>query len=246
MNSIVLIHGFPFDHHMWRYQVPALKWRAFALDLPGLGATHVFESPEEYSMASYATAEIGFLDALMMEQAVFCGLSMGGYIVFELLRRFPDRVRAAILCNTKADADTPEAKRGRDALAARTRKEGTSAVVDELINRVLAPVTRERRPDVVREVTQMILRQPVPGILGALHALRERPDSTPLLGEIRVPVLVVAGADDQITPAEGMREMANVIPGAEFVVIPEAGHLAPLEQPVAVNTAISAFLTKLG
>jgi len=187
----------------------------------------------------------GFLDSMLIPHGVFCGLSMGGYIVFELLRRFPARVRAAILCNTKAAADTPEAKRGRDALAARTKLEGMNAVVDELINRVLARVTRERRPDLVQEVTAMILRQHVPGIVGALHAMRERPDSTPLLEQIRVPVLVIAGDDDPIAPAEGMEEMARAIPGAQFVLIPDSGHLSPLEQPKAVSAAINAFLVQL-
>jgi len=167
---------------------------------------------------------------------------MGGYIVFELLRRYPDRVRAVVLCNTKAAADTAEARRGRDALAARAQNAGMAAVATELVDRVLAHVTLEQRPDVVREVTEMILRQPVPGIVGALRALRERPDSTPLLATIRIPVLVIAGDDDQIAPAAGMEEMARSIPGAQFVLIRDAGHLAPLEQPRAFNDALNEFL----
>jgi pimeloyl-ACP methyl ester carboxylesterase len=170
---------------------------------------------------------------------------MGGYIVFELLRRFPERVRAAMLLNTKAAADTPEAKRGRDALATTARHSGSQAVADELVPKVLACPTLERQPAVVREVTEMILRQPVTGIVGALRALRDRPDSTPLLGRIRVPVLVVAGDDDQIAPAAGMEEMARAIPGAQFVLIPESGHLSPLERPAAVNAALNAFLGQL-
>lgn len=245
MNSILLVHGFPFDHTMWRHQLPALTWRAFAPDLPGAGASRGLASPDEYSVTAYAASLITMLDSREVEHTVCCGLSMGGYIVFELLRRFPDRVRAAILCNTKAAPDTAEAKRGRDALAARAEKEGAGAVANDLVNRVLARVTRERRPDVVREVTEMIRRQPVAGIVGALRALRERPDSTPLLAKIRVPVLVVAGDDDQIAPAAGMEEMAGAIAGARFALIPDSGHLSPLEQPTAVNTAITTFLAEL-
>jgi len=230
---------------MWDHVQRLLQRRAYAMDLPGTGASSGYDSPDDYSMAAYATGFDGFLDSMLMPHGVFCGLSMGGYIVFELLRRFPARVRAAILCNTKAAADTPETKRGRDALAARAKQEGMSAVVDELINRVLARVTRERRPDLVQEVTAMILRQHVQGIVGALHAMRERPDSTPLLGQIRVPVLVIAGDDDPIAPAEGMEEMARAIPGAQFVLIPDSGHLSPLEQPKAVSAAIKAFLAQL-
>jgi len=243
---LVLIHAFPFDSRMWRHLLPALKWRASAWDLVGVGSARGFESPDDYSMAAYARSTVDVLDLLGQDpEAVFCGVSMGGYIIFELLRQFPQRVRAVILCNTKATPDTPEAKRSRNALVARTLNEGMSAVVDELVNRLLARVTRERRPEVVSEVRQMILDQKVPGIVGALHALRDRPDSTPLLGQIQVPVLVIAGDDDQIAPAAGMQEMARAIPGAQLVVIPESGHLTPIEQPRRVGAAINDFLEQL-
>lgn len=197
-------------------------------------------------MTTYADDLVALLDRAQIRQAVVCGLSMGGYIIFELFRRHPHRVRAAILCNTKAAADTPEAKRGRDALAATAQREGAPAVAAELVPKVLARETQQQRPDVVREVTEMVERQPVAGIVGALHALRERPDSTPLLARIQMPVLVVAGDDDQIAPAAGMKEMAAKIPGAAFELIPSAGHLAPLEQPATVNAALAAFLETLG
>jgi len=98
------------------------------------------------------------------------------------------------------------------------------------------------QPEVAGEVTEMIERQPVAGIIGALRALRDRPDSTPLLATMRIPVLVVAGAEDRIAPAEGMQQMAHAIPGARFVVIPRSGHLTPLEQPRAFNAELCAFL----
>jgi len=246
MTAVLFIHGFPFDHLMWRHQLAALtRWRCIAPDLPGAGTSRGSKSADEFSMGSYADDLIARLDGLQVGQAVVCGLSMGGYIVFEFLRRFPERVRAAILLNTKAAADTPEAKRGRDALAATAQHRGVQAVADELLLKVLARASPERQPAVVREVTEMILRQPVTGIVGALRALRDRPDSTPLLGRIRVPVLVVAGDDDQIAPAAGMEEMARAIPGAQFVLIPESGHLSPLERPAAVNATLNAFLGQL-
>jgi pimeloyl-ACP methyl ester carboxylesterase len=247
MTAVLLIHGFPFDHSLWRHQMAALtRWQCLAPDLRGAGTSRAPASADEYSMGTYADDLIALLDRARISDAVICGLSLGGYIVFELLRRFPERVRAAILCNTKAVGDTPEAKRGRDVLAARTMKDGTGAVAAELVPKLLARSTRERRPQVVREVTEMILRQPMAGIVGALRALRERPDSTPLLDRIRIPVLVVAGDDDQIAPAAAMQEMARVIPGSAFVLVAEAGHMAPLEQPLAVNAALAGFLERLG
>lgn len=247
MNTILFIHGFPFDHRMWHHQLAGLaRWQCVAPDLRGARSGEVPSSASSYTMTTYADDLVGLLDRAQIRQAVVCGLSMGGYIIFELLRRHPRRIRAAIFCNTKAAADTAEARQGRDALAAKAQREGATAVAAELIPKLLARETQQQRADVVREVREMIERQPVAGIVGALHALRERPDSTPLLSRIQMPVLVVAGDDDQITPAPGMKEMAAEIQGAEFVTVPSAGHLAPLEQPDAVNDALTRFLTQLG
>ena len=246
-TTILFIHGFPFDHKMWRHQLAGLaRWQCIAPDLRGARSAIVPRSPVAYTMSAYTQDLVELLDRAQVRQAVLCGLSLGGYIIFEMLRRHPHRVRAAILCNTKASADTPDARSGRDRLAAKAEREGMPAVAAELLPKLLAKATREQRLDLVREVTEMIERQPVAGVVGALHALRERPDSSPLLPRMQLPVLVVAGADDQIAPAAEMREMAEAIPGAEFVVIPSAGHLTPLEQPVNVNAALAAFLEKLG
>jgi 3-oxoadipate enol-lactonase len=244
--ALLFVHGFPFDQTMWRHQVAALSdWNCLAPDLQGAGVAAAPREPDAYSMAVYARDLTKLLDARGIDPAVLCGLSMGGYVVFELLRQIPQRVRAAVLCNTKSAADTPEGKRGRDTLAEKARSKGASAVAEELVPKALSKMTLERNPGVVRDVRAMIERQPVDGIVGALHALRERPDSTPLLDKIRVPVLVVAGSDDQITPAAGMREMARAIRGAQFNLIHDAGHLTPFEQPEAFNAALRGFLAKL-
>jgi len=243
---VLLIHGFPFDHFLWRHQLAALSDRdCLAPDLRGAGANRA-EQDTEFSMAAYASDLLQELDRAKIARAVICGLSMGGYVAFELLRRAPERVHALVLCNTKAEADSPEARRGRDALAARAERDGARAVAVELVPRLLARGTYEGRLDIVREVSDMIARQSVPGIVGALHALRDRPDSTALLREIRVPVLVVAGDDDQIAPAPLMREMARRISGARFAVVAGAGHVSPLEQPEAVSRLLRDFLSEVG
>ena len=197
-------------------------------------------------MRIYAEGVMALLDGEDVKRAVFCGLSMGGYIMFELVRRFPDRIAALVLCNTKATADSAEAKLGRDALAATARQRGARTVANEMVPKLLAAETRASQSDVVREVTEMIARQPVSGIVGALRALRDRPDSTATLAEIRVPALVVAGDDDQIAPADGMKAMAGRIAGARFEMIRNAGHLTPLEQPHAFNAVLRSFLAMLG
>lgn len=247
--TILFIHGFPFDHTMWRHQLAALSgWRCIAPDLRGFGASPGEETddPTQYTMSTYANDLIAELNRRGISEVVVCGLSMGGYIAFELLRSHPKRVRAAVLCNTKASADTPEGKADRDAMAALVRQRGATAIADKLLPKLLSPATVRKQPQVVEEVRAMITRSSVNGIVGALHALRERPDSTPLLKRIGMPVFVVAGEDDQITPAPVMWEMAGAIPGAMCAKIAEAGHLTPLEQPHNVSAGIAAFLRKLG
>jgi len=238
---VVFIHGFPFDRTMWRHQLAGLsRWKRIALDLRGAGASSA--PANGYSVARYADDVVHVLDALGIDRAVVCGLSLGGYILFDLLRRHAGRIRAAVLCNTKATADSPEARRGRDEMAALAEREGVGAVAERLLPQLLAPATVAAQPDVVTHLRDMIDRTPLPGLVGALRALRDRPDSTPMLGSIGVPVLAVAGADDKIAPVDVMRAMAAAIPGAQFAVIPAAGHLAPLEQPLATSRVVADFL----
>jgi len=238
---VVFIHGFPFDRTMWRHQLAGFsRWKRIALDLRGAGASSA--PAEGYSVARYADDVVQVLDALGIDRAVVCGLSLGGYILFDLLRRHAGRIRAAVLCNTKATADSPEARRGRDEMAALAEREGVGAVAERLLPQLLAPATVAAQPDVVTHLRDMIGRTPLPGLVGALRALRDRPDSTPMLDSIRVPVLAVAGAEDKIAPVDVMRAMAAAIPGAQFAVIPAAGHLAPLEQPLATSRVVADFL----
>jgi len=240
-TPVVFIHGFPFDRTMWRHQLAGLsRWKRIALDLRGAGASSV--PADGYSVARYADDIVKVLDTLGIDRAVVCGLSLGGYILFDLLRRHAGRIKAAVLCNTKASADSPEAKRGRDEMAALAEREGVGAVAERLLPQLLAPATVAAQPDVVAHVKDMIGRTPVPGLVGALRALRDRPDSTPMLGSIGVPVLAVAGEEDKIAPVDVMEAMAAAIPGAQFAVIPAAGHLAPLEQPLATSRVVADFL----
>ena len=240
---VLFVHGFPFDRTMWRHQLATLsRARCIALDLRGVGGSGVPEA-DRYSLSRYADDLVAVLDALGVGEAVLCGLSMGGYVIFELLRRHPARVKAMILADTKPQADSADAKRGRDELTRVAEQEGQDAVIERLLPRLLAPVTQA---EVAGQVREMARHWSVPGLVGALRVLRDRPDSTETLRGVRVPTLVLVGSDDEITPPDTARAMAQLIPGAECHVVPAAGHLSPLEQPAATNRLVDAFLQGLG
>jgi pimeloyl-ACP methyl ester carboxylesterase len=169
---------------------------------------------------------------------------MGGYVAFELMRRHAARVSALVLCDTRPEADTEEARRGREELVQLALERGTEAVGERLRPQLLAPRTLADQPDVVEQYRAMTRQVSVPGMVGALRAMRDRPDSTPGLAEIRVPTLVLVGSDDQVTPPAVALAMTRAIPNAEMAVIPGAAHLTPLEQPLVTSRALEGFLER--
>ena len=241
---VLFVHGFPLDHTMWHHQLTALDgWRCIAPDLRGAGDSDVPSG--DYTMGRYADDLRAACDALDVADAVCCGFSMGGYVLFEFLRRYRSRVRALVLCDTRPEADTVEGKRARDENAALVEHDGIGALADRVVPKLFGATTRAVRPELVEQVREMTLRQPAAGVIGALRAMRDRPDSTVLLSGITVPTLVVHGAEDEVAPPAIARAMAARIPGARYVEMGRAGHLAPLEQPERVTRALQEFLEEL-
>ncbi len=244
--AILFIHGYPLDRSIWREQVRALDgFRRIAPDLRGMGQS---DAPDlGYSMAVYAADLAALLDALGVDEVVLCGLSMGGYVAFEFLRQWRSRVRGLVLMDTRADADTAEARRSRDAAAATAKDRGAPAIADAMLPKVLAPATLGRRPDLAEGLRALMSSTPVAGIVGALAAMRDREGSETLLATLAdVPTLVVVGEADALTPPDQARAMAKSIPGARIAVIPGAGHLPPVEQPEATTERLREFLRSLG
>jgi 3-oxoadipate enol-lactonase len=239
--ALLLVHGFPLDRTLWAHQVATLSgWRRIAPDLRGAGAS---DAPDAgYSMAAYADDLAALLDRLRVERAVVAGLSMGGYVAFEMWRRHRTRVMGLVLADTRAEADTPEARRGREEMIEVARAHGAAAVADRMVPKLLGRSTRRAQPHLVEQVHGMIARAPVAGLVGALAAMRERPDSTPQLASIDVPTLVVVGEEDEVTPPALARALAAGVPGAAMTTIPGAGHLAPLEAPTVVSRVVAEFL----
>jgi 3-oxoadipate enol-lactonase len=245
-RPVVLIHGFPLDHTMWRGQLDALsrEGRLLAPDLRGFGRSVV--TAGTVTMEQMADDLAAILSAAgVTEPVVFCGLSMGGYVAWQFWRRHRDRLAALILCDTRAAADTAEAAAGRLKTAEKVEREGAQVVADAMLPKLFAARAATEQPQVVEATRQTMLATPPAGIAAALRGMAQRPDMTAELPRIDVPALVVVGAEDVISPLQEMHTMADAMPRARFVEVPGAGHMAPLEAPQAVNAAMSDFLRAL-
>jgi len=241
---LLFIHGFPFDRTMWVPQQLAglAKIRtAVAVDLRGHGLSEVM-SGGDFSMDLFADDVAKTLDAIGTDKADIAGLSMGGYVLFCLWRRHPDRIRSLIFIDTKAEADSDEAKAGREKTAEAVSEQGMQPIYDSLGPKVVGSSPSIEVQDKLKQM--MLETAPEVAAADAL-AMRDRADSTPDLANITVPVLWLHGEEDALMPIDGARASAAKIPGANFVSIPKGGHVAPMENPEATNAAITDFLKGL-
>jgi pimeloyl-ACP methyl ester carboxylesterase len=244
-SPVLLVHGFPLDHRMWLDQIEVLstRHRVIAPDLRGFGQS--VGARGTTTMAQFADDLLGFLDQLeVVEPVNVCALSMGGYIAWEFWRRHAVRVRTLILCDTRAAADTEEAARNRRLQADRISATGVGDLADQMLPKLLAPSTIDGQLQIVDRIRAMVAAADPSGVAAALRGMAERSDSTTLLSEINVPSLVIVGEHDAIAKADEMRGLAAAMPNAEFKLIPGAGHMAPMEDPSAVNDALLAFLSR--
>jgi pimeloyl-ACP methyl ester carboxylesterase len=238
--AVVLLHAFPMIADMWRPQLERVPqgWRYLAPDVRGFGASP--GGSRRPSMDDYAADVEATMDALGIESGAIGGLSMGGYITFALHRRAPERLTQIILADTKAEADTPEGRENRRAMSALVNSEGVGAVADRMLPRLLSSKADSR---LVRTVRHGIEQNTPEGLDGAIHAMMERPDSTPDLARIKVPVLVIVGEEDALTPPADSERIQRATGRSQLVVLPGVGHLSNLEAPDAFSTALENFLT---
>lgn len=242
-DVLVLIHAFPLGVRMFEPQHDGFAgWRTIAPALPGFDGSELLT---QASVDAYARQLVALLDALHVERAVFAGVSLGGYVVFGVLRHAAARVAGIVLADTRSSADTETARAGRVKLLGVLRDGGVAAVAAEMLPTLLGETSHRGRPEVVRTVTAMIEAQSREGIAAAIEVLMSRPDSTPLLGALTVPALVLAGAEDALTPPAEMERMAAQIAGADFVTVKDAGHLSNLENPAVFNRTVAAWLARL-
>lgn len=244
---VLFLHAFPLNRQMWQGELTALladeRYRLVALDWRGLGESDITDPVSTMDM--FAGDVAGLMDALGIQQAVLCGLSMGGYAAFAFLRKYAQRVAGLILADTRPGADGPEAQANRENVARIAETQGTAAIADLQVPRILSEYTRQHHPEVELRVRQMIDAATAQGIAAASRGMGQRADSTDLLAGITCPTLVIVGEQDILTPPDVAQEYAAQIPSAQCVVIQNAGHLSNLEQPEAFLQAVRGFLGSL-
>lgn len=243
---LLLVHGHPFDRSMWRPQVETFAGpgrRVIVPDLRGYGGATVL--PGKTTLTTFAWDIAALLDRLGVGRAVLGGLSMGGQIVLEFYRLFPERVRALVLADTFAAAETEPGKVARNETADRLLREGMGPYADEVLTKMVAPHNVDALPEVAGHVRDMMRGAPPEGAAAALRGRAERPDYVGMLARVTVPALVVVGSEDVYTPVADARVMSDGIPDATLAVIEGAGHMPNLERRAEFDAVLGAFLDAL-
>jgi 3-oxoadipate enol-lactonase len=243
--AVVLIHGYPFNRSLWTEQTEALtsRFRVVTPDLRGFGESDAAEGPATMDRLARDVATL--MDQLGIEQAVIGGLSMGGYVALAFVKQFPSRVKALVLADTRAQADTEEAKQTRRQQAEKALSEGMAGIADAMLPKLLTPDTVSKRPEVVKRVRDMMLKTKPQGAASALLGMAERDDHSDFISSIRVPTMIVVGREDAITPLADSEKMNSKIETSHLVVIENAGHVSNLEQTEQFNFALRQFLERV-
>ena len=242
---VVLIHGFPLNRKMWQPQIGALAesgCRVICPDLLGFGESPLADQP--VTMSLYADALIRLLDHLDIDKAVVGGMSMGGYVLLNLVERYPERLLGAMYLVTRAAADDAAGREKRTMLAAEVENGNLLAVPEAFVQVLFAAQTPGERPELVSEVRRWMDSTPAKGVVGGLLAMRDRDDYIERLAGLNLPSLVVGAEQDMAVPPEHARGLADGLPDAELKIIPGAGHMANLERPDLFNQALLEFLAK--
>ncbi|PYX93313.1 MAG: alpha/beta hydrolase [Acidobacteria bacterium] len=241
---LVLLHPFPSNRDFWNPVAAqmATRYRLIVPDLRCHGDSQPGTGPA--TMQKHAADLVRILEAERVQRTCFAGVSIGGYILFEFWRRYRERVQALILCDTRAQADTDEGRQTRLKAAEEVERSGPDDYLDSMLPKLLGETTRRNRQDRVSEARRMMGRMTRAGISAALRGMAARPDSVPTLRTINVPVLVLAGTEDTLTPPADAELMHRAISGSQFALVPAAGHYMPFEQPESAGQLMRGFLEK--
>jgi pimeloyl-ACP methyl ester carboxylesterase len=239
---IIFLHGFPFDKSMWNGQLDAFKAtnRVIALDIRGFG-----KSTDEKSILDiehFANDLIAFMDHLNIQKTIICGLSMGGFIALNAIKRFPERFEAIILCDTQCISDTAEVKAKRYKAIEQINSEGTTDFNEKFIKNIFHPDSLTDKKEVVENVRSVVFANSSQIIKAGLIALAERSETCSVLNNIQVPTLIICGREDEVTALEQSEFMHNNIKGSSLKIIENAGHVSNLEHPDEFNKHVIEFI----
>lgn len=241
-KAIIFIHGFPFNKSMWDKQAAALKgnYRVIAYDVRGHGNTNAGDSI--FSIDLFVADLIGLMDNLKLEKVVLCGLSMGGYIALKAIEKFPERFEALVLSDTQCAADTEEGKEKRLKTIEHIKEISVEEFADESINNLFAAESFLTKKDVIAAVKEMMVNTSKHSLINTLLAISERTNTCSKLQEINVPVLIMVGKEDIITPPANAWLMHGEIKHSKLTIIEHAGHVANLENSYEFNYQLKSFL----
>lgn len=244
-RTIMLIHGFPLNKAMWNMQVGELKenYRVVAYDIRGHGNSDV--GSDNFSIELFVNDLLGLMDTLKIDKTVLCGFSMGGYIALNAIEKYPERFNALLLCDTNCMADLPEAKEKRMKAIESIKEKGLELYAEESLKKLFAPISFSTHKDQIAMVKEMIIKTSKQALYKTLHALAERKETCSKLHEIKVPVLIMVGKEDEITPPEVALSMHEKIKGSTIHIVEYAGHLSNLENPGEFNHQLTGFLSSI-
>jgi len=240
--TVIFIHGFPFNKYMWQAQINLLKdkYHVIAYDVRGHGNSEL--GTEELSIDLFGEDLIGFMNALKLDKVILCGLSMGGYITLNVLSKHQDRFMGALLCDTTCTADSPEGKEKRKKNIERVKVEGLTNYTEESLKILFAPESLTNHAEIVEKIRNTIVNTPVETITKTLTALGNREETCSKLAQIKIPVTILVGEKDMLTPISTARLLHENILNSTLHLISEAGHLSNLENPNQFNMILDDFL----
>ena len=240
--TIIFIHGFPLNKAMWNKQVGELKenYRVIAYDIRGHGNSNA--SDDDFSIELFVVDLLSLMDALKIDKTILCGLSMGGYIALNAIENYPERFNAIILCDTNCTDDVPEVKENRMKAIESIKVKGIEQYAGESLKKLFAPVSFSNHIEEIAVVKEMIMKTHKQSLFKTMHALAERKETCTKLHEIKVPVLIMVGKEDEITPPDKALSMQEKIKGSIIHILDHAGHLSNMENSREFNKQLKEFI----
>lgn len=242
-KPFVLLHAFPLSNKMWQPQIEALaaeNCRLILPDLRGFGESHNFSDINTMGEMACDISEL--LEMLKIERAIIGGLSMGGYVTFNFLKRFPEKAAALVLCDTSAGSDSEESRESRFTLIEQIETEGAQALIDEMLPKLVCENTKQNKQELVNKIEKMFSEVNPQAAIAALRGMAQRKDNSDLLNQISLPTLLIFGKEDKVTNLMTAENLSNKIPNSKLVIIEDAGHYSNLEQPEIFNMALVDFI----